>query len=319
VIVWFADDHNAPEVKAIERLEAWLAQGTDRKLIYVGRDYDAAVEYWRTMLASAPEEERIDLKRMLADALTRHDSQRAAESSRTQCEWFTIENRQQRTPSRITGSLCDGIDVDQLDLRLQSTVVPPATDGAGFSSQHGFVSHDTYFDTSLLQTDDHPFVFSLWKLAWSRGMVVVVTNGSFLLNLPLTNDANRRLAVAFADEFITDQEVLFLENQGPVEISISDYASHSQWGWISQPPLRHIVPHLLAWCLVFCFVLFPIFGRPRRIRKPATTHFSDHIRALARLLSRAELDRDCEQWIQQYQRRIGQTSPNSSKTTKDKP
>jgi hypothetical protein len=269
------------------------------------------------MLASAPEEERIDVKRMLAEALMRHDSQRAAESSRTQCEWFTIENGQERTPARITGKLCEGIDVDQLDLRLRSTIVPAPTDGAGFSSQHGFVFQDTYFDTSLLQTDDHPFVFSLWKRDWSRGMVVVVTNGSFFLNLPLTNDANRQLAVAFADEFITDQDVLFLENQGPVEISNSDRTTHSQWGWIAQPPLRHIVPHLLAWCLVYCFVVFPIFGRPRRIKKPATTHFSDHIQALARLLARAELDRDCEQWIQQYQRRTGQSSPNSPKTTKD--
>jgi len=306
-IVWFNDDFNAPDQEAIDRLEQWLSEGFDRRLIYVGRDYDAAVAYWEIMLASASEEQKIELQRMLAQELTRHEMQRNAESRRMDCDWFEIEVRNERKPARIIGKLCDGIDVDQVDLRLGSRLVPKLSTG-GFGSNEPISDRDIY----LLKTDDVPFVFSFWRYEWNGGTIVVVTNGSFLLNLPLTNEANRQLADALTDNFITDQRVLFLENRGPIEISNTDSSGHTQWGWITEPPLRQIVPHLLFWCLVFCFVCFPIFGRPRRMEKPATTHFRDHIVALGQLLGRAHLDRDCEQWIEQYHRRAGQPTQNRS-------
>ena len=47
VIVWSPDSFEPPDKKQREFLEGWLAQGRGRTLIYVGRDYDAAGEYYQ--------------------------------------------------------------------------------------------------------------------------------------------------------------------------------------------------------------------------------------------------------------------------------
>ena len=46
VLVWLPDDFVPPTKEQREFLETWLKNGTERTMIYVGRDYDAAVTYW---------------------------------------------------------------------------------------------------------------------------------------------------------------------------------------------------------------------------------------------------------------------------------
>jgi len=43
VIVWFPDDFQPPTDEQEEFLEDWLYNGQQRTLIYIGRDYDAAI------------------------------------------------------------------------------------------------------------------------------------------------------------------------------------------------------------------------------------------------------------------------------------
>src|SRR5262245_37784027 len=53
VIVWFPNDFEPPTKKQREFLEQWLAAGSQRTLIYVGRDYDASPHYWMTIQTGA--------------------------------------------------------------------------------------------------------------------------------------------------------------------------------------------------------------------------------------------------------------------------
>ncbi len=59
VIVWAPDDYSLPTDAQIDFLEQWLARGGEadpgngRTLVYIGRDYEAAVDYWRQLLPTA--------------------------------------------------------------------------------------------------------------------------------------------------------------------------------------------------------------------------------------------------------------------------
>ena len=46
-IVWIPDDFGPPRDEVIQWFEEWLVEEPNRTLIYVARDYDAAVDYWR--------------------------------------------------------------------------------------------------------------------------------------------------------------------------------------------------------------------------------------------------------------------------------
>ena len=46
VIVWTPNSFELPTQKEIDYLENWLTNDQGRTLVYVARDYDAAIEYW---------------------------------------------------------------------------------------------------------------------------------------------------------------------------------------------------------------------------------------------------------------------------------
>src|SRR5689334_3531609 len=55
-IVWVPDDFEPPDEKHRQRLIEWLQAGNERTLVYVGRDYNAAIDYWERMAPTAPPE-----------------------------------------------------------------------------------------------------------------------------------------------------------------------------------------------------------------------------------------------------------------------
>ena len=58
VIVWFPDQYEGPAEAVRERLEEWLRSKDGRTLIYVGREFDGLVAYWKSVLAEAPRNSR---------------------------------------------------------------------------------------------------------------------------------------------------------------------------------------------------------------------------------------------------------------------
>src|SRR3954471_21210465 len=55
-IVWFPDDFAPPDAAHRTHLEDWVKNGSNRTLVYVGRDYEAAIDYWQRMKVDAPSE-----------------------------------------------------------------------------------------------------------------------------------------------------------------------------------------------------------------------------------------------------------------------
>ncbi len=225
-------------------------------------------------------------RRAIAIANGKNDRELSGKND-SSCKWFEIVDRGYQESKTLGGPLADNLDEPPAELTFDRILVPP--------------SNVRYDVKVLLEVNGQPFVYSLSRPNWSEGKIIVVANGSFLLNLPLVNRENRALAEAFLSETLYYDPVLFLESTGPIAVSDRDTPNqHNQWSWIRNPPLSYIVPQLLFWCVLFCFVYFPIFGRPAKLPKPSTTNFRDHIRALGHLLERADSEAEAKQWIADY-------------------
>jgi hypothetical protein len=126
----------------------------------------------------------------------------------------------------------------------------------------------------------------------------VVTNGSFLLNLPLVNHEHRKLAGHLIRECDPGTKVAFLESE-PGGPAVVDSASQPS------PPestRRHalLAAHWFVLGLVVCFCIYPIFGRPKSLPDDTPSEFVQHIEALGELLERTQDEQFARQQIEHY-------------------
>jgi hypothetical protein len=126
---------------------------------------------------------------------------------------------------------------------------------------------------------------------WDDSQLIVVANGSFLLNYPLINHEHRKLAGRLIEAVgPPGQTVVFLESSaGGPEILDQDPTVGLPLGldifniW----PTNWILIHLSIAGIIFCFARFPIFGRPLEPRVESVSDFDKHITALGELLARS--------------------------------
>jgi hypothetical protein len=269
-IVWIPDDYKPPGVKERQWLEGWLQAKPGRTLIYVGRDVDAGPVYWNKVLPGAPAAQAPLISSEIAKETSRVSGDRAALPKNEDCGWFTLDSTvKSRQVAKLQGEpqWLDGIDPAKTDITLESRLTPP--DDADV----------------LLESDEDVLVSSS---SVGQGQLIVVANGSFLLNEPLVNHEHRKLAGKLIDEIGTPpQKVVFLESgAGGPPIRDKDPTLGSPTGleifniW----PTNWILLHLAAVGVIFCFVRWPIFGRPRRLKRVAESDFGRHIAAEAELL-----------------------------------
>lgn len=316
-VVWFPDRLDPPADEVVQALEKWITQGWGRTVIYVGRDFDCNLSYLVQVRDHAEVADQEELHRQIAEAIADRRAARrqfGEKVDRNHCDWFKIKKSNRRSAQHLEGPLADGVDSKECALDLGSNLAPPRPSAEPEQNV-------------LLKTDGLPFAFSLLR-SQSNGQVIVVRNGSFLLNFALVNPAHRKLAENLIDQCDLTGPVAFLES-GPGEVRIQERAdAHQPWAWISRPPLRYMVPHLLLWGVLFCFVLFPIFGRARRfqpfskaaardsadatsIHSPTnTTSFRAHLVALGKLLQRSEQPSTAREKIQNYLETYGKDSTN---------
>jgi hypothetical protein len=91
VIVWAPDDFAPPDQKVRDHLRDWFKWHQGQKLIYIGRDYDAAIAYWQDVRSQASPE-RIDrVERELAFSQSRHHQASSKTDDKNDIGWFVTQ------------------------------------------------------------------------------------------------------------------------------------------------------------------------------------------------------------------------------------
>jgi len=318
-VFWFPEDPRCPSDRATEAIEKWMNEGwgyDSKTLVYVGADYRADVDYYRAIQGAMPPELQEEALRLLSEAQLANQERKNnwngvgwTLSTNTSCEWFEIESIKRRKSNLLAG--------------------PMATD-AGFSTAPELPievmmspkKSSSWVYESLLTVDDEDMVYRLAKHNGNaEKRIIVVQNASFLVNLSVADPNKQALAdqlihttFTTADDiyYAPSPNVLILESKGEIPIRNTDFVNENSWAWITEEPLCYIVPNALFWGVLFCFVCFPIFGRPRRLAKRSTTSFRNHINAVAKQLSRSGRADHAYKTIKQYQESVSGSNKKNS-------
>ena len=273
-IVWFPDDYETPSEDVREWLEQWLYETPGRTLIYVARDYDAAVDYWTRMKTGASATQKPLVQTQVLEEKNRVQQRRLGLPASEDCEWFVVtRGAKPREVRTLQGDSdwTEGIDPAKLEIELNARIELSPMSTADV----------------VLQSEGDALVL---RDEWEDSQLIVVANGSFLLNLPLINHEHRKLAGKLIDEVgPAAKNVVFVESgSGGPPIRETDPAPQMPTGLaiFNLWPTNWILFHLAIVGILFCFVRMPIFGRPRQLPLVTTSDFGQHIDAMATLLKR---------------------------------
>lgn len=277
-IVWVPNSFELPTADQAEYLEdQWLAtdDGRFRTLIYVARDYDAAIEYWQAIGDSASGSDYLESRSRLARTQADHAYARSLTGVEMKCDWFSIENHQRFTKIHATkGPWSQDLEIAKTNISVAGRMILPEAEGSRKTEV-------------LLGAPETPLIVRITdEYAWPDGQIVVLLNGSSVLNLPLVNHENRKVAARLIDACEDPYRVTFLESDASgIRISNHDPNSYSGFEALTVWPINVILLHLVVAGILFCVMVFPIFGRPRRIVEDVPNQFGKHVRAMGQLLS----------------------------------
>lgn len=320
-IVWAPDSYELPSDEVCDFFDRWLSQKPGRTLVYIGRDYAAEYDYWSDMTERLQGIEKIKALRNKAQRSYGIRLIRNSYDFDQTHRWFVQEDapvprRVERLWAPSSSGWTKGVDDAETRLRLQSSLsFPHPTEeeqkafeakrlqheefGYDFSEFDGGVfseAGDAEIDEDLvaadpvvlLEADGRPMVSSAqYGAGENPSALVVVSNGSFVLNYPLTIPENRKLAAKLIDECGPPGLVYFLYS-GPAEIEIRDPRDprRTAWTMFTEWPLGIFMIHLTIAGLIVCLAAFPIFGRARSYVTRDLQDFGYHLEAVGKLLER---------------------------------
>ena len=312
-IIWAPDRHLPPSKKAIERLEQWADEGLgDRRLIFVGPGFRSRklLEAKQIELADDAVKERAVRRRN--EKLIEFDYYGYSNTVNSgSCDWYNLKKIKNQLVSDIEGPWSDDIPTDQLeiytgtyDFNIPTNLKPDPT--ASDRRAEVLLSgdgHNLLYRIPPLNSYHYDDTYGTYDMVSDSTGIFIVCNGSFFQNYGLVNSANQKLAGKLAD--LCEGDVMVLQS-GPEPIVVTDSLAPEEngWAWLQKRPLRDIVPFFLLLATFTFFAVFPIHGRPKRIRLRPEKTFADHIRATG-LLLKSTKDRDDDQWakktIKKYQ------------------
>lgn len=272
VAIVFADGFGAPPEDARLLLGRFLGAEGDQTLIFVVRDSDAAIDYWRAV-AAAP-----GLPADKAD--TARGNLRAAESA------LQVDTKQGFS-AETTGS---SPPVHGLAVRPRPVPAPIVVDVVGEQA----ASIEARWE--LHRRLEPPRGTSpLWThageplLVASRGpdRTLVLASAAPLLNGGLVDPGNRRLAAALVARLPAAVRVIVVGSTTIGTDRGADESGPSSWRLLAVQPHPWIVAQALLAIMLFCWWKMPIFGRPRREESRRPQDFGHHVEALGMLLRKS--------------------------------
>ncbi len=276
VIVWVPDDYEPPKREAQEWLENWLVEQPDRVLIYVGRDFDAAPLYWSKARPLAPPALKAEFaKRQL---IAEGDEAAERPTSLSNSSWpgvMKLDNS--ATPNKVkslAGPWSKGIDASKIEIERETRLLPVG-------------EHEVLLATG----SGDPLVSTVYfSSGWGSetSQIVLIENGSWMLNLPLVNHEHRKLAGKLVDSVgPPSRRVVFLESNAdgpPITEEDPNLQPPTGLGLLGVWPIGILLAQLAVLGMVYAFAQWPILVTPSNGEQSSLTDFRRHIRALGRLL-----------------------------------
>jgi hypothetical protein len=349
VIVWAPDDFEPPSPDVIEWFDKWLSQG-GRTLIYVGRDFDAAPGYYDKVIPAAPAKQVGELRSRHTEDSAAYNNARSVMQKTADCRWFQIDNNQRlKTVNSLEGPFSDGVDASGVEIELRSRLRPKIYRSSYGEDIAGMYEETTWDEAQMaeaeedalwaededLEADESPEEDNepvallepqaaevllrsgedilISKQAYdqqSDSHLVLVANGSFLLNLPLVNHQHRKLAVRLIDQFEPPQTVVFLESTAagpPITDKEPSASIPTGLTLFAQRPLDVILFHVVALAIILCLARWPIFGRPAKPPRSEASDFGKHVEALGAMLRRTGNSDFATASLHHYQQQISDT------------
>jgi hypothetical protein len=310
VVVWIPNSFKPPTKEQRQFLEDFLAGGSGKTVIYVGRDYDAAVDYWKDIAEQIPTRQADEFLRRQAEARATHEATRATMPAKDYARWFTARrDGKPRIARQLEGPWAEGIDASKAEIHLEGRLDIPASADRGASDPE--IPSD--FE-NLLSSEGDSIVTRITDSEFGDdGQIIVVANGSLVLNYPLVNHEHRKLAMKLIGECGAAGRVVFIESgpDGPVVLDKEPAAAEGPLGLLKVWPLNAILMHLTLLGIIFCLARSPIFGRAKELPVETTADFGKHVAALGELLARTKDQQYAAQRLAQY-RQLGQRKSGKS-------
>jgi hypothetical protein len=283
VIVRFAPYSGPPREDEADWYSSWLDEGSERRLIYVPRDFEAGAEYWSEVLqhlpknASQSQRERAEKLKKEAERPDPSPPWLKPPPVARPDEWFAVESPKPAPGpvvcKTLDGPWASGVDPARASITREETLKVES-------------------ETVLLKGDGKPLAIEWTRPNGSR--VLVVANGSFLLNEPLTNPARQPLArrvVLWPG--IDPRKLAFVESQ-----FVLGAAEQPPWPY----PSYWVLGQLLALGLAVCLARAAWLGRPPAEPSMGEDRPAAHPEALGALLARSGRAGEARALLETYRR-----------------
>ncbi|MCA9189024.1 MAG: hypothetical protein R3E01_35890 [Pirellulaceae bacterium] len=341
VVVWFPDGFQWPDIDVKQRWEQWLREQPGRTLVYVGRDYDATVSYWERQTQTSHGQKSLEAAWETAYRKADFDEVKSsATDENPSSAWFHIERHEPavREFDELLGAWSPGVDADGLQIVIADRIGPrriqddidlasPDSSAQSSSSTTAEVPNETqdndtvvaepeawptdpvdddfdqYF-TPLLTGDGVTLAARIASPSWGDSQIIVIPNGSYLLNLPLVNLEHRKLAGALIASCGPPDRLVFLEAGPSPAIATDEETVHMYMQPFHQWPISCILLHIVAMGILLCLSVFPIFGRPRQLPSEVSGDFGKHVRAFGGLLQKADDEAYASARIEHYRKHV---------------
>ena len=289
VAVVFAAGFGPPADDAKELLGRFLAADGGQTVVFVVRDSDAAIDYWRTVAAvpGLP----ADKARTARGELARVEMNLRGETQETfaagkdaAAPAYGLAARKKPVPAPIEVQLADEaavpVTADWPLARRFETSAKARTlwswAGEPLLVETRDVAPQTRIGGEVESSD--------------RDRTLVLASAAPLLNGGLVDPGNRRLAQDLVDHLPAAARVVVV-GAAIVRPDAEDEGEQpSMWRLLAVQPHPWIAAQAVLGMLLFCWWRAPIFGRPRREEGRPPQDFGHHVEALAALLRRSRDD-----------------------------
>jgi len=314
-LVWAPDRLEAPNRDEYRLLHQRYQENQWLSVLFIGRDYEATIAYWERVLDQLEEPQRSNAQRQLEIERSQFRRFRTSGGGFFQTPFYRYRALERwEWAQSVSGSLAAGATGSESEVVL--------TGRADVES-----GERPEIDVNvLLEVNGEPFIYELslrpelprfegfgdYPVLYGELHVIVVANGSLLLNLPLVNHQNRIIAQNLIDYLQADSVAILDSGIADISRDREPPTPPNIWEWMSVGPFRWIIPHVLLFSLLYCFCYFPVFGRARRLPPADVSDFGTHIVAVGKLLQRTGNRQHARQQLENYRQKTGEHSRLSS-------